>query len=242
MSCRHITHCIAAWLLACLQPLAAADSKQTIQLFDGKSLDGWTTATGKAVTNGWAVENGELVRQGRGGSIFTAKEFGDFDLSFEWKIAARGNSGVKYRVAFYKKGVHGNPGWLGCEYQIYDDAARRPDPKFSTGAIYELVAPSADKQLRPAGQYNTSRIVVRGTKIEHWLNDKRIAEADVSSEDWKKRIAGSKFGEVEGFFKNRKGRIELQDHGHKVWFRNITLRKLDAQAQSPTEAGGSASL
>jgi hypothetical protein len=220
--------CVSAlFILAALlcRETAFADG-DVIKLFDGNSLQGWTTASGKPVSNGWIVEDGLLVRDGRGGSIYTADEYGDFELSFQWKIARRGNSGVKYRVAFYEKGVHGNPGWLGCEYQLFDDAGRRTDPEHSCGAIYGLVAPSADKKLRPVGEFNDSRIVVRGTKVEHWLNGSKIAEADTASDDWKQRIAASKFGDVPGFFRNPKGRIELQDHGHKVWFRSIELRPL----------------
>jgi hypothetical protein len=214
-----------AWLLF----IASADAEEkSIELFDGKSLRGWTTADGDPVTTGWTVEDGLLVRTGRGGSIFTADEYGDFDLSFEWKIAPRGNSGLKYRVAYYKKGVYGNPGWLGCEYQIFDDASRGARPRFSSGAIYELYAPSGDKKLRPVGEFNDARIIAHGTKIEHWLNGAKIVEADTSSDDWKKRVAKSKFGDIDGFFNNRKGRIELQDHGSKVWFRNIVLRPLDS--------------
>jgi hypothetical protein len=198
-----------------------------IRLFDGKSLSGWTTATGEPVTKGWIVEDGMLVRVSRGGSIYTADEYGDFDLSFQWKIARRGNSGIKYRVAFYKKGVYGNPGWLGCEYQLFDDVGRRPDPVHSSGAIYGLYAPSAQKELRPVGEFNDARIVVQGTKVEHWLNGVKVVEADTASDDWKRRIAASKFGDVAGFFRNAKGRIELQDHGSRVWFRNIELRKID---------------
>jgi hypothetical protein len=207
--------------------VAANADENSIQLFNGKSLEGWTTSSGEPVTRGWTVEDGMLVRERRGGSIYTANEYGDFDLSFEWKIAPRGNSGVKYRVAHYEKGVYGNPGWLGCEYQLYDDAGRGARPRYSCGAIYELYAPSESKKLRPVGEFNESRIVVRGTKIEHWLNGERIVEADTSSDDWKRRVARSKFGDVEGFFTNPKGRIELQDHGAKVWFRNILLRPLD---------------
>jgi hypothetical protein len=169
-----------------------------------------------------------LVRDSRGGSIYTADEYGDFDLSFQWKIARRGNSGIKYRVAFYKKGVYGNPGWLGCEYQLFDDLGRRAEPVHSSGAIYGLYAPSAHKKLRPVGEFNDSRIIVQGTKVEHWLNDVKVVEADTTSDDWKRRIAASKFDDVAGFFRNSKGRIELQDHGSRIWFRNIELRKLDA--------------
>jgi hypothetical protein len=217
---------LIAWAWFACAAAASADDN-AIQLFDGKSLEGWTTRSGEPVTTGWTVEDGMLVRTSRGGSIYSAKEYGDFDLSFEWKIAPRGNSGVKYRVAHYKKGVHGFPGWLGCEYQIYDDLGRRAGPLHSTGAIYELYAPSSNKKLRPVGDFNEARIVVQGTKIEHWLNGEKIVDADTSSDEWKTRIARSKFGDVNGFFANPKGRIELQDHGSKVWFRNIVLRPLD---------------
>src|SRR5687768_11859625 len=120
MSYRNIPWVLAACALFSFAATANADDNST-KLFDGKSLEGWVTAAGEPVRRGWTVEDGMLVRSGRGGSIYTAKEYGDFDLSFEWKIAPRGNSGVKYRVTHYEKGVYGNPGWLGCEYQIYDD-------------------------------------------------------------------------------------------------------------------------
>jgi hypothetical protein len=201
--------------------------EEVIHLFDGKSLAGWQTAGGEPVTRGWTVQDGMLVRSSRGGSIFTVDEYGDFDLTFQWKIARRGNSGVKYRVAFYEKGVYGNPGWLGCEYQLFDDVNRPTDPVHSCGSIYELYAPSTEKKLRPVGEFNDSRIVARGSKVEHWLNGAKVVDADTQSEDWKQRIAASKFGDVAGFFRNAKGRIELQDHGHRVWFRNIELRPVE---------------
>lgn len=200
--------------------------EQNRDLFDGKTLAGWTTADGKPVTKGWAVEEGMLVRANRGGAIFSKEEFGDFDLRFEWKIAPRGNSGVKYRLAFYKEGVRGHPGWLGCEYQVFDDAGRKTNPITSAGSLYGLVAPNDQKKLKPTGQFNTSRIVARGTKIEHWLNGKKIVEATIGSDDWKQRIVNSKFGAVDSFFQNPKGRIQLQDHGSRVWFRSITIRDL----------------
>lgn len=195
-----------------------------IDLFDGKSLDGWTTQSGDPVTKGWAVEDGVLTRTGGGGPIYAKGEFGDFELRFQWKIAARGNSGVKYRVAFYKKGVRGQPGWLGCEYQLLDDGSKTS--KGSTGSIYALYAPNDKKQVKPVGQYNSSRIFVQGTKIEHWLNGELIVAADAGSDDWQQHVADSKFGIADGFFKNRTGRIQLQDHGSQVWFRDIKIRPI----------------
>jgi hypothetical protein len=213
-------HCRADEFIARSTAKAAAPH---IKLFDGKTLSGWTDEDGNRVSDGWFVEDGMLVSNGGNSSLFTAEEYGDFDLSFEWKIAHRGNSGVKYRIAFYEKGVRGRPGWLGCEYQIYDDFNLRPRPEYSTAAIYGLYAPSPAKRLRPE-DFNKGRIVVRGSKIEHWLNGARVVEADSSSKEWRTRVANSKFGTVDRFFTNRKGRIELQDHDDKVWFRNIVLK------------------
>lgn len=208
-------------------------SSEVVSLFDGQTLDGWTTASGEPVTKGWKVEDGVLLRTGGGGAIYTEREYGDFALDFEWKIAPRGNSGVKYRVRYYEQGVRGRPGWLGYEYQLLDDATRLKvgKSKSGTGAIYSLYAPGENKRLKPTGEYNHSRIVVCETKIEHWLNGEKIVEADTSSQEWKKRIADSKFGPVKDFSLNKRGRIQLQDHGSNVWFRNITLRPLDPPAE-----------
>lgn len=215
----------------------ASEDDGLIRLFDGKSLDGWTTASGEPVTNGWAVEDGLLVREDRGGAIYSKEEYGDFQLDFDWKIAERGNSGVKYRLSFYEKGVRGQPGWLGCEYQLLDDE-RHPNAKkasTSAGALYSLYAPSENKQLEPAGQFNHSRIVARGPHFEHWLNGVKIVSADTSSDTWKERIAASKFAKVKDFALNQKGRIQIQDHGSKVWFRDIKLKPLDPP--KPTSGG-----
>ncbi|MEM9659633.1 MAG: DUF1080 domain-containing protein [Planctomycetota bacterium] len=199
-----------------------------VELFDGKSLDGWTTAAGEPITKGWIIEDGALVRDRRGGSIYTVDEYGDFELSFQWKIAARGNSGVKYRVAHYEKGIWGRPAWLGCEYQLWDDDGRETKPETSSGSIYAIYAPSPDKRLRPIGEFNDSKIVAQGSRIEHWLNGEKVVEADTDTDDWRQRVKASKFGRADGFFTNARGRIELQDHGNRVWFRNIKLRVLDA--------------
>ena len=205
-----------------------------IALFDGTSLSGWTAAGGEPSTRGWLVENGALVRTERSGAIYADNPFEDFELEFEWKLAKGGNSGVKYRVRHYQKGVWGRPGWLGCEYQLYDDT-RAPRPVSSTGALYALYAPNDKKKLNPPGAYNHSRIVVKGSRIEHWLNGDKIIEADTSSAEWRQRIAKSKFARVEGFAQNRKGLIQIQDHGSKVWFRKLLLRStnptLDAERE-----------
>ena len=216
----------------------SADENDFIDLFDGESLNGWTNDNGEPVTKGWVAEDGMLVRKSRGGHIYAVGEYGDFELRFEWKIDTGGNSGVKYRVAFYEQGVRGKPGWLGCEYQLYGDKRPNDLGDHSAGALYDLFKPSKRKQLRGAGEFNESRIVVQGTHIEHWLNGEKLIDVDTSSDEWKQRIADSKFGIVPDFFENKRGRIQIQDHGHSVWFRNIRLRHLSSEEQLDSELPG----
>ncbi|MBC8355580.1 MAG: DUF1080 domain-containing protein [Planctomycetes bacterium] len=194
-------------------------------LFDGRTLDNWTTIAGQPVTTGWEVVDGVIhlnKEQGRAGHIISKHEYGDFELTFDWKIAEGGNSGLKYRVRKY-----GNK-TLGCEYQIYDDEkASNLPPRGSTGSLYALYEPNESKQLNPAGEFNSTRIVVCGNWIEHWLNGKRILTAIVGSPEWDERVAASKFSNEIEFGENRYGKIMLTDHGSEVWYRNIQLRPLN---------------
>ena len=191
--------------------------------FDGKSLAAWTKTDGKPVTDGWEVVDGmiHLKKDGKGsGHIVTGNEFGDFTFTFEWKIAAGGNSGVKYRVRSYGNKV------LGCEYQIYDDAGKRKMlPRNSTGALYDLYEPNSSKQLKPAGEWNQAKIVVRDNRIEHWLNGQQVVAATVGDSEWKKRISESKFSEYEGFSQQPRGKLMLTDHGSEVWYRNFSFEQ-----------------
>jgi len=209
---------------------AASAEEKVVELFDGKSLAGWQTTEGKEVTAGWRVEEGKLFRHSRSGPIYSVDEYADFELTFEWKIASGGNSGVKYRMAYYPKGVWGTPAWLGCEYQLYDDrGGSKKAPSQLTGAIYAIYPANEKKSLKPIDEFNISKIVCLGTKIEHWLNGELVVETDTKSDDWKKRVAASKFGRANHFYENSSGRIQLQDHGHDVWFRKITLRVIEAE-------------
>jgi hypothetical protein len=202
-----------------VQALAAAEP---IALSD--SLSGWMTPDGQPVPKPWRVSGGtiHLTQDGpRGGNIVSVREFGDFELEFWWKIAPGGNSGLKYRVRDFDGRV------LGCEYQIVDDQAIRagPNSKGSTGSLYDVYEPGSRKQVRP-GEFNHARIVVRGHRIEHWLNGQLIVSALVGSSQWRERIADSKFADVDGFGENRRGRIMLTDHGSEVWFRDLVLQEL----------------
>ncbi len=234
LSCRaavFVTCCGFVGLAA--TPAHAED--ETAPLFDGQSLAGWRTLEGKPVTRGWEVIDGTIhlrPSDEQVGHIVTARDVGNFVLTFEFKIAPRGNSGIKYRVRDFDGRV------LGCEYQIYDDdhPEHPVEPKNSTGSLYDVYEPVADKPLRPAGQFNTARIVVVNNVIEHWLNGRRILRAVVGSRDWRCRIAASKFNDAPGFGLNRFGKIMLTDHGSEVWYRNLQLIELPTDACPPVRS------
>ena len=226
-----VTVCAMVLLLPPAGTLAAREEAQNAaeQLFDGATLDGWVTRDGKPVTEGWVVEDGCIVRAAHGGGdILSAREYEDFDLSFEWKITAGVNSGVKYRVRAYEGEL------LGPEFQIIDEGGdARQKPGSETGSLYALYETSAGRVLKPAGQWNAARVVCRGTHIEHWLNGVKLLEADTASDDWSARLARSKFAKRTGFGTGG-GRIMLTDHApergraagqDKVWFRKLTLRR-----------------
>lgn len=206
----------ALLFLGLLASVSLADEAWT-PLFDGKSLDGWTTLDGKPITRGWTVDDGTIHRSGLGGDIVTTGEYGDFVLEFEWKISKRGNSGVKYRVQRN----------IGLEYQVLDDA-EHPDgkkPSHRAASFYDLLAAPDSKPVKPVGEWNHGRIVAKGPKLEHWLNGKLVAELDQSSPEWRKRFEASKYRGKKDFGRNASP-ILLQDHGDPVWFRNLRIRKL----------------
>ncbi len=231
----------AVLAVAFFGPLSAGEKGDGwISLFDGKTLNGWTTLRGDS-PKGWIARDGCLhftaSKELRGGQdIYTEKEYSDFILELEWKIAPRGNSGIKYRMNWYEKS------YLGPEYQILGETqpkkGKRKDLKGTTGAIYILAGVDPAKQrLKTPGEWNHTRIVASGPRIEHWLNGEKLAGADVSTEEFKKAVAGSKFRKWPHFAQNKSGRIMLQDHGSKVWFRNLRIKVLPA---SPPEDDKSA--
>jgi hypothetical protein len=210
-----------ALLFAIIYPLFALTQVKEIQLFDGKTLVGWTDRQGGPPAEGWVVEDGCILRRSKAGDLYSKETFKDFEFSCEWKITAGTNSGIKYRVADYSGAI------LGPEYQILDDAKWKYAPEHlgATASIYAIKGASADKKLKAPGKFNVSRIVAQGNKIEHWLNGEKVAEIEIGSEDWKKRHAKSKF-KSRPDFGTKLGRIMLQEHGGQVRFRNLKIRKL----------------
>ncbi len=198
----------------------------SVTLFDGKSLNGWTNAAGDATVNGWAVEDGMLTTSSRGDDLYTVESFDNFDFQVTWKVAPQANSGIFYRWATYPQGK------LGPEYQIIDDqgAGLAPTAGNATGSNYALYAPPAHNPIRPAGEWNHTRIVARGRHVEHWLNGVRILAFTEGDDDWQQRARNSKFRGFTGFVENPAtgGQFILQNYnGDKVTFRDFVLRKLD---------------
>ena len=196
-------------------------------LFDGKSAAGWRGFKGASLPSGWIVKDGALTRVAEAGDIVTDDVFRDFELTLEWKVAAGGNSGIFYRVSEAPELKYV---WeSGPEMQVLDDA-RHPDggkPETSAGACYGLYA--APRGIsRPAGEWNQVRILVRGKRVEHWLNGTRIVAYELGSQDWEERVRESKFAQMPRYGREPTGHIALQDHGDWVAYRNIKIRVLES--------------
>ena len=178
-------------------------------LFNGQDLSGWEAPGGN-----WKAEDGAIERTGIGGGIdYTVEKVpDDFELRFEWKITPGGNSGVYYRPGQY-------------EYQILDNELHGDgrDPRTNAAALYYAFAPSKDT-TKPPGEWNTGRIVGKGTRIEHWLNGEKVVDIDYtdpSLQDLVERLR-KRGGEV-----TDRGRyLHLQDHDDPVWYRSLRMRAI----------------
>ena len=208
-------------------------------LFDGETLNGWHRFNRKGVTPIWTAKNGLLTfdpeLRPKGDyihDIVTDKAYKSFELSIEWNISEGGNSGIFWGIQEGES--HNKPYSTGPEIQVLDNE-RHPDakanPKFhQAGALYDLVQPSKDV-CNPAGEWN--HIVL---KIDHnknqgsvKLNGTKIVEFPLSGPEWDALVSNSKFNDdcnFKRFGKFKSGKIGLQDHGNKVSFRNIKIRKL----------------
>jgi hypothetical protein len=170
----------------------------------------------------WAVE-GPVLRalpKAKPVSLVSRERFADFDLSWQWRLAVGGNSGLMYRVSEEAEA----PWQSGPEMQLLDDA-NHPDgrvPDTSCGALYGLYAPQGAPPC-PPGRYNVARIRAQGSRVEHWLNGVRVLACDLASEDFRARVASSKFKAFPQFAQHRQGHLVLQHHGSEVCFRNIRI-------------------
>ena len=196
-------------------------------LFDGVSTRGWHNAGKTALDPRWQAIDGALVLTAAGGGdLVSDAQFDDFELELVWQLAPGGNSCLFYRA------MDVDPVWRrAAEYQLLDDAAAedRFVPSHRAGAVYDLIAPEG-AVLRPAGAYNHARIVACGPRVEHWLNGVRVAAYTLGSDDWKQRLAASKFAGQPDFAAARSGHIGLQDHGAVLRLRNARIRTLSGCA------------
>lgn len=231
---------LAIVLVTCWTRLAlAADSPNQLTaaqqaagwrlLFDGQTTQGWRSFKKPTFPErGWSVADGCLVHtaNGGGGDIITAAEFGDFELEFEWNLAADGNSGLKYFVTEQRSSP------LGHEYQIIDDALNedaKNGRQRQTASFYDVLPVAEGVRAHPPGQWNQSKILVRGKQVEHWLNDRLALAYVLDSEELRVALAKSKFKDTAGFGTRIKGHLLLQDHGGEVRFRNLRLREWPTQ-------------
>jgi hypothetical protein len=209
-------------------PAKPAEAPSQAALFDGKSLNGWRgykkpDATGSR----WTVQDGMLTlpptdgKDTRGArDIISVDTFDLFDLSWEWKIAEGGNSGVKYFI------VEDRDAAIGHEYQIIDDA-RHADAKVSTErqtASFYDVKSATTRPTRPVGDWNTSRVLVSGNHVEHWLNGAKVLDYELGSPEILAAVQDSKFSKTPGFGTRKLGHILLQDHGDAVCYRSIKIK------------------
>lgn len=204
-------------------------------LFNGKNLDGWRIYGSQEKPRlGWKVSEGVLTKTAKipGGNIITEEKFGDFELSWHWKIAPKGNNGIKYLVTEERKNAPGP------EYQLLDDAGH-PDakngPKRQNASLYDIFPAAADKPNRAPGEWNHSRLIIKGPQVEHWLNGAKVLSYTLGSPELLDGISKSKFKNAEGFGKKIQGHIMLTDHFDECSFRDLKIRPLPSEELIPKE-------
>jgi hypothetical protein len=199
-------------------------------LFDGQTTNGWQIFKARK-NNTWEVVNGALhckalnETTGDGNErsdLMTSAEFENFELSVDWKIGVEGNSGIMFRVTEEFE----QPYYSGPEYQLMDDPGfPNETPDHLTGSNYGMHAAGKTK-IKPAGVWNTSKLIVNKNHVEHWLNGEKVVEYELHSPEWQTLKKASKWNEAKGYGASPKGHIVLQDHGSEAWFRNIKIKTL----------------
>ena len=202
-------------------------------LFDGQSTKGWHSYGETTAGAAWKVDDGTLhldaaaKKEGvSGGDLVTDDEFKDFDLMLEWKISAKGNSGIIFYVHDDKE-KYPDTYNTGLEMQVLDNEGHDDGKihKHRAGDLYDLIA-SRTEPVKPVGEWNKVEIVSKKGKLDLYLNGTKVVSTILWNANWKKLVAGSKFASMPDFSVYRSGKIALQDHGNEVWYRNIKIRTL----------------
>jgi hypothetical protein len=206
--CRTVNKSSSDW-----RPLLGADATNHWRTFGGKGFP----------QTGWALEGEVLHLQagGQGGELISVATFDNFELEWEWKITPRGNNGLKYLV------TESRPSAPGHEYQMVDDATTT-NPKYKTATFYDVLAVQVPVPPHPPGQWNHSRLVIRGNQVEHWLNATKVLSYELGSAATQAALAKSKFKDSPGFGAKIKGHLLLTNHKDATWYRNLRIRELSA--------------
>lgn len=259
----------ALFTFAADNTLTPAERKEGFTLlFDGKTFRNWQDP-GKKNRPGdaWLIESGTLktrLQPTIEEDLLTEKQYGDFELRFDWKLSPNGNTGLKYRL---QQAVFVDPSknprsqgferqigtelskkisdrssvaadadgfqyTVGFEYQLIDDAGH-PDARRGadrrTGSLYSMIAPEKEA-AKVAGEWNSSRLIVRGDRFQHWLNGTKVAEGSLKDPRVREGVEKrwKDVPEVREMLINPKpeGYIALQHHGDEVWFKNLRIREL----------------
>ena len=184
----------------------------------------WRGYKSDTIPSRWTFEEGVLSKSRPVADIVSKDEYGNFELELEWRIGDAGNSGIFYRGSEEYDHIY----WSGPEYQLLDNikASDNKSPLTRAGAAYALY-PAPDGHVKPVGEWNQTRIVVKGAHVEHWLNGFKLLEYELWSPDWEAKVKASKFGEWANYGRAKKGHIALQgDHNGALAFRNIRIREL----------------
>jgi len=212
--------------LAADNQLTAAEKAEGWQLlFNGKDMAQWRTFKQPTVNEKWQIEDNAIVlTAGGGGDLISKHSYQHFELTLDWKIAEVGNSGILILADEQGKYIYSHA----PEIQILDNE-RHPDNKLDThlsGSLYDMIA-SPVASHKKAGEWNSTKIRLDHSALTIWQNNVQTAKVTIGSAEWKSLIAKSKFADWPGFAAASTGHIGLQDHGDKVWFKNIKIKELN---------------
>jgi len=201
-------------------------------LFNGTTMDGWHLFNRGNIPSAWSVDSGNLIcnphaKNVKHGDLVTDKEYGNFDLRFEWKISHAGNSGLFINVQ--ERPELGTTFSTGPEYQLLDDKNVEEDylkdSSHKAAAIFGVI-PNNSKTIPNSGEWNQSRILQENGKLSFWLNGVQTLQVDLKSDEWKKSVAASPMSNYPEFGLALKGHIAVQDWTNGVSFRDIKIKEL----------------
>ncbi|GAA0673203.1 3-keto-disaccharide hydrolase [Rheinheimera tangshanensis] len=233
LSIKNKTLAVLALLSVLSQPAFAADNQLTAEeqadgwqlLFNGKDMSQWRSFKQPTVNEKWQIEDGAItLTAGGGGDLISKESYKNFELTLDWKIAEVGNSGILILADEKGKYIYSHA----PEIQILDNE-RHPDNKLDThlsGSLYDMIA-SPVASHKKAGEWNSTKIRLENSALTIWQNNVQTAKVTIGSTDWNSLIAKSKFASWPGFAAAKEGHIGLQDHGDKVWFKNIKIKELN---------------